>query len=192
MEIFWKVYFLKAVEALVICSLDMFNLVRQWLWIVKVPKVKVDLWPFSLGCSDWSLINILNIVFSQTIDQIELKFHVKTPCGKLAKKYTKYVGHMTKMTATPIYGKNHFKIFSRTRRPVTLGLGMQHWGCRAYQVCLSDDPKMTMICLTSRSDLLPNAFKWDFFWKVDFSNTVDAKVIILAWYVESNGDIGYE
>ena len=56
---------------------------------------------------------------------IELKFHVKTPYAKLAKIYTKYFGHMTKMTATPIYGKNPLKIFfSRTRRPMTLGLGM--------------------------------------------------------------------
>ena len=33
-----------------------------------------------------------NIVFSQTIGPIELKFHVKTPCDKLAKMYTKYFG----------------------------------------------------------------------------------------------------
>ena len=32
---------------------------------------------------------------------------MKTPYDKLAKIYTKYFGHMTKMTATPIYGKNH-------------------------------------------------------------------------------------
>ena len=25
-----------------------------------------------------------------------------------------------------------------------------------------------------------------FFWKVDFLNTVEAKVIILTWYVETN------
>ena len=66
-----------------------------------------------------------NIVFSQTIGSIELKFHVKTPYDKSAKLYTKYVGHMTKMATTPIYGKNFLKIFlSRTRRPVTLRLGM--------------------------------------------------------------------
>ena len=65
-----------------------------------------------------------NIVFSQTIGPIELKFHVKTPCDKLAKIFAKYFGHMTKMAATPIYGKNHLKIFSRTRRQMTLGLGM--------------------------------------------------------------------
>ena len=65
-----------------------------------------------------------NIVFSQTVGPIELKFHVKTPYDKLAKIYTKYFGHVTKLAATPIYGKNHLKIFFRTRRPVTLRLGM--------------------------------------------------------------------
>ena len=66
-----------------------------------------------------------NIVFSQTVCPIELKFYVKTPYDKSAKLYTKYVGHMTKMATTPIYGKNLLKIFfSRTRRPVTLRLGM--------------------------------------------------------------------
>ena len=43
----------------------------------------------------------------------------------LVKIYAKYFGHMTKMTATPIYGKKHLKIFfSRTRRLMILGLGM--------------------------------------------------------------------
>ena len=54
-------------------------------------------------------MNILNKVFSQTIGPIELKFHVRTPYDKLAKIYTKYFGHMTKMAATPIYGKKPFK-----------------------------------------------------------------------------------
>ena len=66
-----------------------------------------------------------NIVFSQIVGPIELKFHVKTPYAKLANFYTKYFSHMTKMAAMPIYGKKPLKIFFvRTRRPVTLGLGM--------------------------------------------------------------------
>ena len=66
-----------------------------------------------------------NIVSSQTIGPIERKFHMKTPYDKSAKIYKKYFGHMTKMAATPIYGRNLLKIFfSRTRRPVTLRLGM--------------------------------------------------------------------
>ena len=119
----------------------------------------------------------LNIVISQTSGLIELKFHVKTPYDKI---YTKHFGHMTKMTATPIYDKNPLKIFSRTRRPMTLGLGMQYWGSGAYQVCSNDDPRLTFTYLTSRSNLLPNAFKCDFFLKVVFLNTVEAKVVILT------------
>ena len=66
-----------------------------------------------------------NLVFSQTIGPIGFKLHVKTPYDKIAKIYSKHIGHMTKMAATPIYGKNLLKIFfSRTRRPMTLGLGM--------------------------------------------------------------------
>ena len=67
----------------------------------------------------------VNIVLSQTIGPIELRFHVKTPYDNLAKIYAKYLGHVTKMATMFIYGKNHLKIFfSRTRRPVILGLGM--------------------------------------------------------------------
>ena len=47
-------------------------------------------------------------IFSQTIGRIELKYNVKTPYYKLAKICTKYFGHMTKMAATPIYGKKNF------------------------------------------------------------------------------------
>ena len=65
-------------------------------------------------------MNISKYVFSQTIGPIELKFHMKTPNDKIA-----FFGHMTKMVATPIYGKNPLKMFSSgTRRPMTLGLGM--------------------------------------------------------------------
>ena len=67
----------------------------------------------------------LNMVFSQTIGSIELKFHVKTPYFKIAKIYSRHLGHMTKMAGMPINGKNPLKIFfSRTRRLMTLGLGV--------------------------------------------------------------------
>ena len=38
------------------------------------------------------------------------------------------LGHMAKMAAMPIYGKNPLNIFfSGTKGPMTLGLGFQHW-----------------------------------------------------------------
>ena len=55
-----------------------------------------------------------NIVSSETTRPFELKFHMKTPYDRSAK-----------MATMPIFGKNPSKIiFSRTRRPMTLGLGM--------------------------------------------------------------------
>ena len=96
--------------------------------------------------------------FSETIWPIELKFQMKTPYNKLAKIYANCSGHMTKMADMSIYGKNPLKIFSRTKRPMTLGLGMKHRGCEAYQVCSNDDPELTLTYLTSRSNLLPDAF----------------------------------
>ena len=67
-------------------------------------------------------------------------------------------GHMTKMAAMPIYGKNHLKIFSRTRRPMTLGLGMKHQGCGAYQVCSNDDPGLTLTSYVSPINISKHSF----------------------------------
>ena len=57
---------------------------------------------------------------------------------------------------------------------------MSYLGCGAYQVYSNDDSLLTLTYLTSRSNLLPNAFRWEFFLKVDLLNTVAAKVIILT------------
>ena len=48
----------------------------------------------------------------------------------------------------------------KSRHAVHLG---EHWGSGAYQVCSNDDPRLTLTYLMSRSNLLPNAFKWEFF-----------------------------
>ena len=58
---------------------------------------------------------------------------------------SRHLGHMTKMAATPIYGKNPSKIFySRTDRLIFTKLGMQHQGLQPIIVCSNDDPGMTM------------------------------------------------
>ena len=54
-------------------------------------------------------------------------------------------------------------------------------GTMAHGACLSRS-----LYLTWRSNLLPNAFKFDFFGKVDFFNTVEAKVIVLTWLLRGN------
>ena len=50
---------------------------------------------------------------------------MKMPYDRFAKIYTNCTGHMTKMATMPIYGKSPLNIlFSGTKRPMALGLGM--------------------------------------------------------------------
>ena len=71
-------------------------------------------------------------------------------------------GHMTKMAAMAIYGKNLKKIFfSGTKRPMTLNLGMHHRVLEYYQVCSNDDPGLTLTYFTTRLNLVPYSFVWE-------------------------------
>ena len=66
-----------------------------------------------------------NIFSSETTGPIEAKVHVEPPWDGGTKVYLNGPGHMTKVAAMPIYGKNLKKIFfSGTKRPITLKLGM--------------------------------------------------------------------
>ena len=66
-----------------------------------------------------------NIFFSETAWPIKAKFYVEPPWVGGTKFCSRHLGHMTKMAATPIYGKNPSKIFfSRTGRPIFTKLGM--------------------------------------------------------------------
>ena len=81
---------------------------------------------------------------------------------------------MTKMAEMSIYGKSTLKIFfSRPRRLMTLRLDMYHLKCMVYQIYSNDDSWLTLTYLTSRSNLLPNAFKFENILKLIF-DTVEA------------------
>ena len=82
-------------------------------------------------------------------------------------------GHMTKMAAMPIYGKNLKEIFlSGTKRLMTLKLSMHHRVLEYYQVCSNDDPGLTLIYFTARSNLVSYAFVWEKGKTMNFSETV--------------------
>ena len=54
-------------------------------------------------------------------------------------------GHITKMAAMPIYGKNPSKIFfSRTGGPIFMKLGMLHRGLLPIIVYINDDSGVTL------------------------------------------------
>ena len=68
---------------------------------------------------------------------------------------SRHLGHMTKMAATPIYGKNPSKIFfSGTSGPIFTKLGMKHQGPQPIINCSNDDPGVTLTYFTARSNLV--------------------------------------
>ena len=65
------------------------------------------------------------IFFSETAGPIKAKFYVEPPWVGGTIFCAQHLGHMTKMAAMPIYGKNPSKIFfSRTGGPIFTKLGM--------------------------------------------------------------------
>ena len=78
------------------------------------------------------------------------------------RKFVQMIRVLTKMTAMPIYGKNPSKIFfSKTSRPITFKLRIQHQSLGYNKVCSNDDPRLTLTYFTARSTLLPNTVVWE-------------------------------
>ena len=64
-----------------------------------------------------------------------------------------HLGHMTKMAATPLYGKNPLKIFfSGTTGLIFTKLGMYYWGLQPIIDYSNDDPGLTLTYFTARSN----------------------------------------
>ena len=75
---------------------------------------------------------------------IKAKFYVEPPWEGGKKVYINGQGHMTKMTAMPIYGKSY-----RTNSPLILKPGMEHCVLKLYKVYINDDPELTLTYLTT-------------------------------------------
>ena len=73
--------------------------------------------------------------------------------------YIRNPGHMTKMAARLIYGKNPSKI-SRTGGPISTKLGMKHRWLKHYNVYINHDPVMTLTYFRARSTLVTYALEW--------------------------------
>ena len=84
---------------------------------------------------------------------------MRTSCDKLVKMYAKYFGYMTKMAATPIYGKNPLKNLLENQKADKLWTWFEALGMWGLLSLSKDGPRLTLTYLTSRLNLLPNAFK---------------------------------
>ena len=73
--------------------------------------------------------------------------------------YINNLGHMTKMAAMPIYGKNPSKIFSETNRLISRKLGVEHRWLKYSNVYINHDPVMTLTKIMARSTWVAYAFE---------------------------------
>ena len=109
------------------------------------PEPKAHWWAYSIGRYPSSVLcrtsfvvrlsTFSNIFSSEATGPIEAKLYVEVLWVGETKVPSNGYGHMTKMAAMPIYGKNLKNIFfSRTKRPLTLNLGIQHCVLKYYQI----------------------------------------------------------
>ena len=117
----------------------------------------------------------LNIFFSKTAWPIKVNFHMEPPWDGGTKVCSNSPGHMTKVTALPICGKNLKKVFfSRTKRQTTFKVGMQHRVLEYYQVYSNYDPELTLTYFTAMSNLVPCAFVWEKGKTMDFQKLMSS------------------
>ena len=63
-------------------------------------------------------------------------------------------GHMTKMAAMPIYGKNTWKFFfPGTIGPILTKLCIKYQRPKPFIICANYDPRFTLTYFTARSNL---------------------------------------
>ena len=76
--------------------------------------------------------------------------------------YINNLGHMTKMAAMPIYGKNPSKIiFSETNRLISRKLGVRHGWLKYSNVYINHDPVMTLTKFMARSTWVAVHLNWE-------------------------------
>ena len=91
-------------------------IVYQWSGVLVVRRLSSVVRPSS---------TMLKRLLLNTTWPIKAKFYVEPPWVGGTKFCSRHLCHMTKMAATPIYGKNPSKIFfSRTGKPIFTELGM--------------------------------------------------------------------
>ena len=98
---------------------------------------------------------ISNIFFSKTDWPIKAKFNVEPPLVGGTKVCSRHLCHMTKMAATPIYGKTPSTLQNRRAE------FHETWYVASGTpiiVCSTDDPGVTLTYFTARSNLVNLGF----------------------------------
>ena len=67
--------------------------------------------------------------------------------------YINSPGHMIKMAAKPIYGKNLKNLFLQNNSPMIMKLGMEHYELKLYTVYINDYTELILTYFTAMSKL---------------------------------------
>ena len=113
-----------------------------------------------------STFSNFSIFSSETTGPIEAKFHNGASLGWGNKNLLNGAGHMTKMAAMPIYGKN-LKQNLLLQNPKVDDL--ETWYAALGTRVLSG---LTLTYFTAKSNLVPYAFVWEKCKTMDFSETI--------------------
>ena len=101
-------------------------------------------------------------------------------------KVSNCLGHMTNMAAMLICDKTLKNLLLCDQSPMTLKVGMQHRALEYYQICSTDDPRLTVTYFTASSNLIPYAFECDKGKIMDFSATIVVYDIKVGRYSQLN------
>ena len=96
------------------------------------------------------MTTILKDLFPESTWPIKAKFYAEPPWEGGKKVYINCPGHMTKMAATPIYGKNLQN--SPPNCPISMKLGMEYYELKLYTIYIKDDPELTLTYFTAMSN----------------------------------------
>ena len=120
------------------------------------------------------MLTFSNIFSSETTGPIEAKFHNEASLGWGNKNLLNGAGHMAKMAAMPIYGKNlKQNLLFQNPKVDDLETWYAALGARVLsQDSSNDDPGLTLTYFTAMSNLVPYAFVWEKCKTMDFSETI--------------------
>ena len=95
-----------------------------------------------------------NVFSSETAWPIKAKFYVEPPWEGGTKVYINGPGHMTKMAAMPIYGKNFKKNLLQNQMSYDIETCPVASGKKLFKVYINDDPGLTLTYFTARPNLV--------------------------------------
>ena len=117
-----------------------------------------------------------NIFCSETTGPIEAKFHMEPPWDGGTKVCSNDPGHMTKMAAMPIYGKNLKKILLLNQMTDDLETWYAASGARVLPNLFKLWRWVDLDIFYNMSNVVPYAFVWEKGKTMDFSELLSSVI----------------